>query len=109
MQTRAEEISSVIKKKIGDYERRVEVAETGMVLSAGDGIARVYGLRSVAQLQRDTVRAALQAAEEALRHNLTEADHQRLFAQSVRELEASGGARSHGGGDTMRRAAGGAA
>jgi F-type H+/Na+-transporting ATPase subunit alpha len=47
MQNRAEEISSIIKKKIGDFERRIEVSETGSVLSAGDGIARVYGLQGV--------------------------------------------------------------
>ncbi|MEC9465834.1 MAG: F0F1 ATP synthase subunit alpha [Myxococcota bacterium] len=46
MQIRAEEISSIIKDQIADYERRVEVAETGTVLSVGDGIARVYGLRA---------------------------------------------------------------
>lgn len=46
MQIRAEEISSIIKEQISDYERRVEVAETGTILSIGDGIARVYGLRA---------------------------------------------------------------
>ena len=46
MQIRAEEISSIIKQKISDYDKRVEVAETGTILSVGDGIARLYGLRS---------------------------------------------------------------
>ena len=46
MQIRAEEISNIIKEQIADYERRVEVAETGTILSIGDGIARVYGLRA---------------------------------------------------------------
>ncbi len=46
MQIRAEEISSIIKQQISDYERKIEVAETGTVLSVGDGIARIYGLRS---------------------------------------------------------------
>jgi F-type H+-transporting ATPase subunit alpha len=44
MDIRAEEISDIIRKQIQDYDRRVEVSETGTVLSAGDGIARVYGL-----------------------------------------------------------------
>src|SRR5262249_25536217 len=44
MEIRAEEISSIIKKQIKDYGKKVEVAETGTVLSIGDGIARVYGL-----------------------------------------------------------------
>ncbi len=47
MQIRAEEISSIIKQQITDYESHVEVAETGTVLSVGDGIARIYGLKSV--------------------------------------------------------------
>ena len=41
---RAEEISRIIKQQIQDYEKKVEVAETGTVLSVGDGIAKVYGL-----------------------------------------------------------------
>lgn len=44
MEIRAEEISSIIKKQIKDYGKKVEVSETGTVLSIGDGIARVYGL-----------------------------------------------------------------
>ena len=47
MQIRAEEITSIIKQQISDYEKRVDVSETGTVLSVGDGIARIYGLRSV--------------------------------------------------------------
>ena len=47
MQIRAEEISSIIKQQIHDFERRTEVAETGTVLSVGDGIARIYGLSGV--------------------------------------------------------------
>jgi F-type H+-transporting ATPase subunit alpha len=45
MQIRAEEISSIIKQQISDYDRKVDVAETGTVISVGDGIARIYGLR----------------------------------------------------------------
>jgi F-type H+/Na+-transporting ATPase subunit alpha len=44
MQLRAEEISQIIKKQIQNYEKAVEVSETGTVLTVGDGIARVYGL-----------------------------------------------------------------
>ncbi|UCC66352.1 MAG: F0F1 ATP synthase subunit alpha [Deltaproteobacteria bacterium] len=44
MQIRAEEISEIIEKQIKEYDKRVEVSETGVVLSVGDGIARVYGL-----------------------------------------------------------------
>ena len=44
MQIRAEEISQVIREQIKDYDKKVEVSETGTVLSVGDGIARVYGV-----------------------------------------------------------------
>ncbi len=47
MQIRADEISSVLKEHIKNYEQKVEVSETGTVLSVGDGIARVYGLEKV--------------------------------------------------------------
>jgi F-type H+-transporting ATPase subunit alpha len=44
---RAEEISQIIKRQIRDYEKKVEVAETGTVLQIGDGIARIHGLEKV--------------------------------------------------------------
>src|SRR5688572_15553271 len=43
-QIRADEISRIIRDQIKDYGKKVSVAETGTVLSVGDGIARVYGL-----------------------------------------------------------------
>ncbi len=42
-----DEISSIIKQKIDNYELQTEVSNTGTVLEIGDGIARVYGLRNV--------------------------------------------------------------
>ncbi len=44
MQIRAEEISEIIKQQIQDYDKKVEVSETGTVISVGDGIARLHGL-----------------------------------------------------------------
>ena len=44
MEIRAEEISEIIKKQIKAYGKEVEVAETGTIISIGDGIARIYGL-----------------------------------------------------------------
>jgi F-type H+-transporting ATPase subunit alpha len=44
MELRAEEISQIIKEQITDYDKKVELSETGVVLSVGDGIARIYGL-----------------------------------------------------------------
>jgi len=46
MDINIDEISSIIKGQIEDYDSRVEVNETGTVISVGDGIARVYGLES---------------------------------------------------------------
>ncbi|MCU0591812.1 MAG: F0F1 ATP synthase subunit alpha, partial [Desulfobacterales bacterium] len=51
MELRAEEISQIIKEQITDYEKKVELSETGVVLSVGDGIARVYGLEKVMALE----------------------------------------------------------
>ncbi len=43
---RAEEISKIIRQEIENYEKQVDVEETGTVLSVGDGIARIYGLET---------------------------------------------------------------
>ena len=51
MELRAEEISQIIKEQITDYDKKVELSETGTVLSVGDGIARVYGLEKVMALE----------------------------------------------------------
>jgi F-type H+/Na+-transporting ATPase subunit alpha len=51
MELRAEEISQIIKEQITDYDKKVELSETGVVLSSGDGIARVYGLEKVMALE----------------------------------------------------------
>jgi F-type H+-transporting ATPase subunit alpha len=47
MQIKAQEISEIIKKKITDFEKTVEVAEVGTVITVGDGIAKVFGLDNV--------------------------------------------------------------
>ena len=46
MSNKPEEISSILKEQIRNYQSRVEMSETGTVITVGDGIARVYGLRS---------------------------------------------------------------
>ena len=46
-QIRADEIGRILKEQISKYNKNVEVAETGSVLSVGDGVARVYGLENV--------------------------------------------------------------
>lgn len=47
MSIRPEEISSLIKKQIEQYQADIEVVEVGTVIQVGDGIARVHGLEKV--------------------------------------------------------------
>ena len=42
-----DEISSILKENIKNYEAKAEVSNIGSVLEVGDGIARIYGLRNV--------------------------------------------------------------
>ena len=44
---RADEISRVLKEQINQYNKKIEISETGSVLSVGDGVARIYGLENV--------------------------------------------------------------
>ncbi|MDD5153789.1 MAG: F0F1 ATP synthase subunit alpha [Desulfovibrionales bacterium] len=46
MQIRAEEVSQIIKGQIKEYEKKIDLKETGIVLSVGDGIARVHGVEN---------------------------------------------------------------
>jgi len=46
-QIRADEIARILREEIDNYERAVSVAETGYVISVGDGIARIHGLELV--------------------------------------------------------------
>jgi F-type H+-transporting ATPase subunit alpha len=51
MELRAEEISQIIRDQIKEYDKKVELSETGIVLSVGDGISRVYGLEKVMAME----------------------------------------------------------
>lgn len=42
-----DEISSILKENIRNYEAKAEISNIGSVLEVGDGIARIYGLRNV--------------------------------------------------------------
>ncbi len=44
---RADEITSILRQEIENYERALDVTETGSVISVGDGIARIHGLEKV--------------------------------------------------------------
>ncbi|HZG40982.1 MAG TPA: F0F1 ATP synthase subunit alpha [Nodosilinea sp.] len=43
---RPDEISSIIKQQIEQYNQEVKVSNVGTVLQVGDGIARIYGLEN---------------------------------------------------------------
>ena len=51
MEIRAEEISQIIRGQIKDYQKKVEMSETGIVLSVGDGVARVYGVENAMAME----------------------------------------------------------
>ena len=44
---KADEITSVLKDQIKSFTSKLEVSETGKVLSVGDSVARIYGLDNV--------------------------------------------------------------
>ena len=46
-QIRADEIARVLRDEIENYDKAVNVSETGTVISVGDGIARIHGLELV--------------------------------------------------------------
>ncbi|MEK6235703.1 MAG: F0F1 ATP synthase subunit alpha, partial [Planctomycetales bacterium] len=47
MKFKADEIASVIRREIEEYQGEIDVREVGQVLEVGDGIARAYGLSQV--------------------------------------------------------------
>jgi len=51
MEIRAEEISQIIRGQIKDYQKKVEMSETGIVLSVGDGVARVHGVENAMAME----------------------------------------------------------
>ena len=66
-----DEISSIIKSKIENYNSITEVTNIGKVLQIGDGIARIYGLRNVMSNElvqfddgRDTLGIAMNLEED---------------------------------------------
>jgi F-type H+-transporting ATPase subunit alpha len=44
VQIRPEEITQILKTQLSDFDKRIDVSETGTVVSVGDGVAKVYGL-----------------------------------------------------------------
>ncbi len=52
MKLRPEEITSILKSRIEDYDVQSDLSEVGTVLQIGDGIARVHGLENCIALER---------------------------------------------------------
>ena len=46
MKFKVEEITSVIKQEIAQFQSELDISEVGRVLEVGDGIARIYGLNN---------------------------------------------------------------
>jgi F-type H+-transporting ATPase subunit alpha len=51
MKLRPEEITSILKQRIEQYDVQTDLAEVGTVLQVGDGIARVYGLENAVAME----------------------------------------------------------
>jgi len=47
MKVHATEITEIIKQQIAGFDSKIDVAEVGTVIQAGDGIARIFGLENV--------------------------------------------------------------
>src|SRR5213080_2605550 len=51
MKLRPEEITSILRSRIEQYDVETDLAEVGTVLQVGDGIARIYGLENAVALE----------------------------------------------------------
>ncbi|SCK04706.1 ATP synthase subunit alpha [uncultured Clostridium sp.] len=83
MNIKPEEITSIIKKEIEKYEKKIKTVDTGTIIQIGDGIARVYGLDDCMQgellefpngvygmalnLEQDNVGCVLLGSEEGIK------------------------------------------
>ena len=51
MKLRPEEITSILRQRIEQYDVETDLAEVGTVLQVGDGIARIYGLENAVAME----------------------------------------------------------
>ncbi|MCB0355954.1 MAG: F0F1 ATP synthase subunit alpha [Bdellovibrionales bacterium] len=98
---RADEISRVLREQINNYNKNVEVSETGSVLSVGDGVARVFGLENamagelvefpgsvfgmVLNLEQDSVGVVIFGEDKTIREGDTVKRTKRIVAVPVGE------------------------
>lgn len=95
MEIRPEEISSVLKKEIESFKKKLDIADIGTVIGVGDGVVRIYGLENamasellkfsngvygmVLNLEEETVGASLFGPDESVK----EGDEVRLTGEVV--------------------------
>src|SRR5438132_10968892 len=65
------EITSILKNEIANFEQQLQVSNVGTVIDVGDGIARIYGLRSaiageLLEFQNGTMRQVFNLEEESI-------------------------------------------
>ncbi len=46
MAIKASEITDIIKSRIESYTKNIDISEVGVVLSVGDGVAKIYGIKN---------------------------------------------------------------
>jgi F0F1-type ATP synthase, alpha subunit len=51
LKLRPEEITSILRQRIEQYDVETDLAEVGTVLQVGDGIARIYGLENAVAME----------------------------------------------------------
>jgi F-type H+-transporting ATPase subunit alpha len=51
LKLRPEEITSILRSRIENYDVETDLAEVGSVLQVGDGIARIYGLENAVSME----------------------------------------------------------
>src|SRR5216110_1278350 len=65
------EITSILKNEIANFEQQLQVSNVGTVIEVGDGIARIYGLRSamageLLEFQNGTIGQVFNLEEESI-------------------------------------------
>ncbi len=101
MEIKIEEISKLIQQRISEFKPEIDVEEEGVVVQAGDGIARMYGLENVMygellefphgvygvalQLEEDNVGAVLFGEYEKIREGDKVKRTRRIFEVPVGE------------------------
>ena len=99
MHLKPEEISAILLRQIQGYEEKLSVEEVGTILTVGDGIARIYGLKNamagellqfengvygmVMNLEEDSVGCILLGPEEGIKESQTVRGTRRVMSVPV--------------------------